>query len=99
MVDTRLVIHAARMVRSISNRTGMMGCLARLSHQTNDRSRTMDNGTVARTRGWVHGTTFPPAFNPSSSVTRKATVRKERVKSMRETSDLFQTFGGILTRM
>lgn len=75
-----------------------MGCLARLSHQTRATSMRTPRGMVVKTSGSVQGTRFPPAFRPSSSRTRKPTVRNEPPKSMRASSDLLETLGGTSTR-
>lgn len=76
----------------------MMGSLARASHQTSTTNIATPRGMVVRTRGSVQGTMFPPAFRPSSTRTRNPTVKSAPPKSMRASSDLLETLGGMSTR-
>ncbi|TQW10390.1 hypothetical protein IF2G_01332 [Cordyceps javanica] len=76
MQMNRLPKQLARMVRSRSRRTGMIGCAALLSHHTNPMKQATESGRVVNGMGWVHGTSVPPVFSPSSSRTKNEHVKK-----------------------
>lgn len=98
IVVNQFVRQAAATVQLRRRRTGITGSEAmRASMYINPSKLTKDKGRETRTRGCVQGTILPPEFKPKSKRTSVVVRENAPRKSTRESFDLKDNFGGILT--